>query len=262
MTDLVYRTQDSVGHLRLNRPDRRNALTYDMLDALATALADARADPDVRALVLTGEGAGFCAGIDLSVMPIGETAAPPLEVKRIVTERIHPVLRAIERSEKPVIAAVNGAAVGAGMDLALTCDMRICARSARFSESYVKLGLVPGAGGAYHLPRLVGRGKALELLLTGDFVDAEEALRLGIANRVVDDDAVVDEATALAGKLAALPPLAVATIKRLTYESERVDLATALDLASSHVAELTGTSDTREAFAAALEKRDPVYSGS
>ena len=134
-----------------------------------------------------------------------------------------------------MIAAVNGVAVGAGMDMALMCDMRIIARSARLSEGYIRVGLVPGDGGCYYLPRLVGPAKALELLLTGDFIDAEEAARLGIANHVVDDDELPAAVSALARKLADAPPVAVRMIKRAVYQSARTDLRTALDLISSHM---------------------------
>jgi enoyl-CoA hydratase/carnithine racemase len=161
--------------------------------------------------------------------------------------------------DKPTIAAVNGAAVGAGMDMALMCDMRVAARSARFSEGYINVGLVPGDGGCYDLPRLVGMGRALELLLTGDFVDAVEAERIGLVNRVVEDEALLDETNALARKLAAASPIALRMIKRATYQSARVDLRTALDLVSSHFGVVSTTDDHAEAMAATRERRAPEF---
>src|SRR5581483_5158011 len=149
-----------------------------MIDAWAAALAGARTDGDVRVVVLTGAGDGFCSGVDLGRYDPGSAEPTPLERKRTLTDRIHRVAYALEDLDKPVIAAVNGVAVGAGMDMALMCDIRLAARSARFSEGYIRVGLVPGDGGCYYLPRLVGTAKALELLLTGDFVDGEEAAAL------------------------------------------------------------------------------------
>jgi enoyl-CoA hydratase/carnithine racemase len=263
VSDLVTTREAGVARLVLNRPEQRNALTYEMLELLRVALAEAAGDPEVRAVLLTGEGAGFCSGLDLSLMPIGdpESSAAPLELKRILTERIQPVMLALGELEKPVIAAVNGAAVGAGMDLALACDIRIAGRSARFSEGYIKIGLVPGAGGAHLLPRIVGRARALELLLTGDFVDAAEAERTGLVNRVVDDEELAAEAFGLAAKIAAVAPAAAALIKRAVNAGEASDFRASLDLVSSHLAVLSTTHDTREALAALREKRPPAFRG-
>lgn len=259
MADLDYGVQDGVGTIVLNRPARKNAFTMEMIDAWASILVAARTDPDVRVIVVTGAGDAFCSGVDLGQFDSdGQT---PLERKRALADRIHRVAYALEDLDKPVIAAVNGVAVGAGMDMALMCDMRLAARSARFSEGYIRVGLVPGDGGCYYLPRLVGISKALELLLTGDFIGAEEAERLGIVNHVIDDDALPTAVAELASKLAAAPPVAVAMIKRATYQSTRSDLRTALDLISSHMGIVTATEDSAEALAAFREKRAPVFRG-
>jgi enoyl-CoA hydratase/carnithine racemase len=260
MADLEYTVADGIGTILLNRPHRRNAFTLDMIDTWAEALRGARTDPDVRVVVLTGAGDAFCSGVDLDRRQ-DATPATPLERKENLSERIHRIPFALEDLDKPVIAAINGVAVGAGMDMALMCDMRIMARSARVSEGYVRVGLVPGDGGCYYLPRLVGTAKALELLLTGDFIDAEEAGRLGIANHVVDDADLAGAVNTLARKIADGPPVAIRTIKRAVYQSARSDLRTALDLISSHMAVVTSTEDSAEALAAFREKRPASFVG-
>jgi enoyl-CoA hydratase/carnithine racemase len=260
VADLEYTVADGIGTILLNRPHRKNAFTMDMIDVWAQALQDARTDPDVRVVVLTGAGDAFCSGVDLDRRD-GAVPPTPLQRKESLTDRIHRIAYALEDLDKPVIAAINGVAVGAGMDMALMCDMRIMARSARLSEGYVRVGLVPGDGGCYYLPRLVGTAKALELLLTGDFIDAEEAGRLGIANHVVDDADLAGAVMTLARKIADGPPVAIRTIKRAVYQSARSDLRTALDLISSHMAVVTSTEDSAEALAAFREKRPGRYVG-
>jgi enoyl-CoA hydratase/carnithine racemase len=259
MADLEYTVADGIGTILLNRPHRKNAFTIEMIDQWARILVEARTDLDVRVIVLTAAGDAFCSGVDLSSMD-GERPSP-LQRKEHLTDHIHRVPYALEDLDKPVIAAINGVAVGAGMDMALMCDMRIIARSARLSEGYIRVGLVPGDGGCYYLPRLVGQAKALELLLTGDFIGAEEAARIGIANHVVDDDELPAATTRLARKLADAPPVAVRTIKRAVYQSARADLRTALDLISSHMSVVTSTQDSAEALAAFREKRPGRYVG-
>ncbi len=259
MADLEYEVSDGVGTILLNRPHKKNAFTLEMIDQWARVLVAARTDADVRALVLTGAGDGFCSGVDLEAF--NQRGPSPLEAKRNLTDRIHRVAYALQDLDKPVIAAVNGVAVGAGMDMALMCDMRLAARSARFSEGYVRVGLVPGDGGCYFLPRLVGSARAIELLLTGDFVDASEAERIGIVNHVYDDDRLMEEAMTLARRLAGGPPVAIAMIKRALYQSANCDLRTALDLISSHMAVVQSTSDSQEAYRAFVEKRSPIFEG-
>lgn len=252
--------ENGVGRILLNRPERKNAFTVGMVEEWARALEEARTDDAVGAILVTGAGDAFCSGGEFSdIEPSDEVST--YERKAYLTEHVHRVALAMEDLDKPVIAAVNGVAVGAGMDFALMCDLRFAARSARFSEGYIKVGLVPGDGGAYYLPRLVGTAKALELLLTGDFVSAEEAERIGLVNRVCDDEELMDEARAFAERLAAGPPLVTRTIKRAVYQSSRTDLRTALDLISSHMAVLQSTEDSKEAFYAAKEKREPRFEG-
>ena len=259
MADLEFSIEDGVATIRLNRPRRKNAFTMEMIDAWAGHLEEVRTDDRVGAVVLTGTGDAFCSGVDLGHLDAeGRT---PLERKTTLQDRIHRIAFALEDLDKPVVAGVNGVAVGAGMDMALMCDLRIAARSARFAETYLRVGLVPGDGGCYYLPRLVGTAKALELLLTGDFVDAAEAERLGMVNRVVDDEDLPEHVHAFAAQLAAGPPIATRMVKRAVYQSARSDLRTSLDLISSHMAVVTSTHDSEEALAAFRERRAPRFEG-
>ncbi|MGI5129859.1 enoyl-CoA hydratase/isomerase family protein [Pseudonocardia sp. CA-107938] len=234
MTDagLRYAVDGAIATITLDRPERKNAFTLDTIDAWVDALHAAAADDGVRVVVLAATGDVFCAGIDLDAF--AEVEPTPLARKEVLTRRIHRVALALDELDKPTIAAVNGAAVGAGMDMALLCDMRIAARSARFCEAYIKVGLVPGDGGAWLLPRLVGPGKAMELLLTGAWVDSAEAERLGIVNTVVEDADLPAATAGLAARIAGAPPVQVAMIRRLVRQSGSIDLRTHFDLVSSH----------------------------
>ncbi|MGW0658474.1 enoyl-CoA hydratase/isomerase family protein [Streptodolium elevatio] len=257
--ELEYRVADHVATITLNRPHHKNAFTMEMVDAWATALRDAEADPEVRVVLVTGAGDAFCSGVDLGVFADRERT--PLAEKNLLTNRIHQVAYAAEALTKPYIAAVNGVAVGAGMDMALMADIRIAASSARFSEGYIRVGLVPGDGGCWYLPRIVGTATALRLLWTGDFVAAEEALGMGLVTAVHADAEFAAAARAFADRLASQPPVAVQLIKRAVREGERHDLRTALDLISSHQAVVTSTQDSQEALAAFRAKRPGVYTG-
>jgi enoyl-CoA hydratase/carnithine racemase len=167
----------------------------------------------------------------------------------------------MEALSKPVIAAVNGAAVGAGMDMALMCDFRFASATARFSEGYIRVGLVPGNGGAYFLPRIVGTEKALELLMTGDFISADEALRIGLVSRVVPPDELMEVTGSFAARLAAMPPVHIQLIKESVYQSVRSDLRTSLGLAASHMAIVRTLADSAEAMAAFRGRRPGTYRG-
>jgi enoyl-CoA hydratase/carnithine racemase len=261
-SDLEWSVVDGVGTILLNRPTRRNAFTFEMVDAWAAHLRAARTDPSVRVVVVRGAGDAFCSGVDLeSFSPTSGVRPTVLERRNQLAERVHAVALALEDLDKPVIAAVRGVAVGAGLDMALMCDMRIAAESARLCEGYVKVGLVPGDGGCYWLPRIVGLPKALELLLTGDTIDAAEAHRIGLVNRVVPDDAFDSEVTRFAMQLASAPPVTMRLIKRATYQSARSDLRTSLDLIASHMAVVTQTKDAEEALLAMREGRTPNFDG-
>jgi len=258
MADIERTVRDGVATILLNRPEKSNAFTLEMIDQWAAWLVEARTDSSIGAIVLTGSGKNFCAGADFTVLSGQATA---YDRKSRLTDRIHRIPLALEDLDKPVIAAVNGAATGAGLDMALMCDMRFAGGSARLAETYIRVGLVPGDGGAFYLPRLVGVAKALELLMTGDFVDAEEALRIGLVNRVVNDDKLLEETEAFARRLAAAPPINIRIIKRAVYQSLRLDLRTSLDLISSHMGVVQTTKDSREALDAFRSKRAPLFVG-
>ncbi len=259
MSDLLYEVSDRVATITLNRPDKLNAFTGEMIDTWASSLAKAQADEQDNVLVVTGKGGAFCAGGDVARMGDGEPT--PLQHKNQLWDHIHRIPKTLEGVDKPVIAMVNGLTVGAGMGMSLMCDVRIAAESARFSTGYVRVGLVPGDGDTYFLPRLVGSAKALELLWTADFIEAADALRLGIVNRVVPDAQLKAATYAFAKQIADGPQVPIRMIKRLVYQSLRLDLRTHLDLVSSHMAVVRRTEDHVEGVAAFKEKRPAKFKG-
>ncbi|MCU1690971.1 MAG: enoyl-CoA hydratase [Frankiales bacterium] len=257
--ELRYEVEGAVARLTLNRPARKNAFTLAMVDDWASALREAQADDAVRAVVVSGAGGDFCSGVDLSAL--AEVEDTPIGRKSMLTGRVHQVGLSLLAMDKPVLACLQGVAVGAGLDMALLCDMRLAGRGVRLSEGYIKVGLVPGDGGAWLLPRMVGTGKAMELLMTGDVVGADEALRLGLVNSVHDDDVVLERTLELAGRVAAAPPVQIAMIKRLVRSAERVDLPTHFDMVSSHFGVVSRLDDYAEAQAAFRERRPGRYTG-
>lgn len=259
MSDIEYSVSEHVATILLNRPARKNAFTMEMCDEWSQMLRTAEADPDVRVVVVTGAGGAFCSGVDLDVFGAGQIT--PLSTKEVLTKRIHQVAYAVEALSKPYLASVSGVAVGAGMDMALMADLRFAGESARFSEGYIRVGLIPGDGGCYFLPRIVGRATALRLMWTGDFVDAAESLQIGLVTGVHPDHDLDEAVSAFAARLVSQPPLAVQAIKSAVVSGERQDMRTALDLISSHMAVIRSTDDSREAMAAFTEKRLPTYRG-
>jgi len=257
---LLYEVQDRVATITLNRPEKKNAFTTEMLHAWADALNESTSREDVNVVVLTGAGDAFCSGGDVGGMRdrSGETA---YRRKKELTERVHRIPLILDTFEKPVIVAVNGVATGAGMDMALMGDIRIAARSARFAETYIRLGIFAGDGGTWYLPRIVGMAKALELLWTARFVDADEAERLGLVSTVVEDTELMAATYEMAGRIAAQPPLAVRMMKRAATQGARLDLRTHLDMASSHMAVIYSSADHLEAMAAFGEKRKAHFTG-
>ncbi len=265
MAELEWTVSDYVGLLTLNRPDKRNALTEAMIRECVARLDAARTDDAVRVIVITGAGDAFCAGGDVSKMEQGDVQSvarsPQAYARSHLQAGVQRIPLAIEALDKPVIAAVNGSAVGAGMDLALMCDMRLLSTAARLSEGYIRAGLIPGDGGCYFLPRLVGPAKALELLVTGDFIDAQAALELGLANRICEPDQLLPQTMELAGRIAAGPPVHVQLIKRNVYASANLSLRDSLELAASHMAVVRSMNDSKEALAALRERRTGRYDG-
>jgi len=262
MDDLLWSVSDGIGTICLNREESRNAFTFEMIRTWVDILRSVKTDDAVRVVVLTGAGdKAFCSGVDLGSISNANPNLTPLERKSQLHDEIHQVALALADLDKPVIASINGVAVGAGLDMALMCDMRIMSTTARVSEGYVKVGLTPGDGGAYFLPRIVGTAKALEMLLTGDFIDAQEALRIGLVNRLAAPEDLAAETTRFARSIADAAPVTVRMIKRATYQSANTDLRTALDLISSHFAVVAATDDAAEALAAMKEKRPARFVG-
>jgi enoyl-CoA hydratase len=255
--NLLLERRGAVATLTINRPKVLNALNTATLTELSAALTELRADDGVRAVVVTGAGPkAFIAGAD-----IGELAQQSPGGMFTLAQQGQAVFDQIERLGKPVIAAVNGYALGGGCELAMACTLRIAAESAKLGQPEIQLGLMPGYGGSQRLPRLVGAGRALEILLVGAPIDAREALRIGLVNRVVPDQAVVTEAEALAATLAGKAPLAVRAILDAVHRGAHLPMAEACALEASLFALLAASDDMREGTRAFLDKRPPVFQG-
>lgn len=253
MPDLLYGKEGLVATITLNRPERRNAFSTEMLDLWVDAIEAAGADPGVKVVVLTGAGSAFCAGGDLGeILTWGD--ADPLARKDFLGKQIHRIPRAMAGLEKPAIAAMNGAAMGAGLDMALMCDIRLAAESAKMGETYLLGGLVPGDGGAFLLPRIVGLARTCELLFTGEVLTAAQAERIGLVNRVVPDAELLGAAHALAERIAARSAAALRLTKRLIYQGLDSTLETALEMASSYMAHVLPLPETREALQGLLNR--------
>ena len=263
---ILYEKSDGIATITLNRPERRNAFTPTMIREWADALEDVRLDSAVGAVIVTGAGKGFCAGADLrSGTPMTEDgeAAPTTaaDFRNWLRDSVHYVPRAVALLDKPYIAAVNGAAVGAGMDMCSMADIRIFSETARVAMSYVKVGLVPGDGGCYYLPRIVGLAKALELIWTGDFIDAEEAVRIGYASKAVPPDDLMAATRELAQRIVAGPAVAIQAAKQLVYRSYDSTVEQALEDANRAMAIIRSTEDSKEGPRAFAEKRAPEFKG-
>jgi 2-(1,2-epoxy-1,2-dihydrophenyl)acetyl-CoA isomerase len=250
---------NQVAWVTLNRPDARNAVNDEMREELLGVLADARTNPDVRALVLTGVGKGFCTGADLSRRGGGPTG--PGAAREMMRTRSQRLIRALWELEKPVIAAVNGVAAGLGAHLAFACDLIIAAADARFIEVFVRRGIAVDGGGAYLLPRLIGLAKAKELVFFGEDLSAEDALGIGLINRVVSGDGLHAAAKEWAERLASGPTFAIGMSKRLLNRSLDSDLETALDEEAMAQSLVTQSDDTKEGMAAFAERRQPAFKG-
>jgi len=255
---LIDEREGPVAVLRLNRPETLNALDAELVATLAAALERAASDASVRAIVLGGEGGAFCSGADLkdALRALGANVAL---ADRLRTFQAN--ILAITQATKPVIAAVDGAAVGFGADLALACDLRVFSERGYLQEKFVGIGLMPDGGGTFHLARLIGPGRALELLLLGEKVDARHALELGLANRVVPSADLLPQALGLAHRLAAGPPLALAAIKSATRAALTGTLEEALAREAAGQTQLLQSADLKEGITAFTEHRKPVFQG-
>ncbi|GAA0334354.1 crotonase/enoyl-CoA hydratase family protein [Sphingomonas oligophenolica] len=255
---------DGIRVVTMNRPDVRNAISDNpMIDALIAAAATLDADPAVRVLILTGAGSAFSAGGNLKTIAAagGLVSDFPPQTRENYRAGIQRLPLAFERIDVPVIAAVNGPAIGAGCDLACMCDIRIAAQSAVFAESFVTLGLIPGDGGAWLLPRIVGFAKASEMVLTGERIDADDALAAGLVSRVVPDGRLIDAAVDIARKIAANPRIAVRMTRRLMRVAQNERLENTLEYSAALQALAHMTEDHREALRAFGERRRPVFQG-
>lgn len=263
---ILYEVSEGVARITMNRPDKYNAFTGRMIAELIAAFRQAGKDAAVRCIILTGAGKAFNAGQDLGDVPgTGGQAADGQAAAGnhgdMLRSRYNPLITQIRNTELPVIAAVNGVAAGAGMSLALACDLRVMSERAYFVSAFVNIGLVPDSGGCYFLPRLVGLAKAMEIATIRDRVTAEEAHRIGLVNRICSAERLEEEADALASRLAQLPTRAVGLMKRTMNRGLEMDLAQTLEQ-EAYAQEIAGrTEDHREGMQAFLEKRPPVFKG-
>jgi enoyl-CoA hydratase len=254
---LLLEIRDGIAFVTVNRPDKLNALNDAVISELGEVSALVAQDSTIRAAILTGAGPkAFVAGADISEL----ATANPITAQAL-SRKASQIFRQFERCPKPVIAAVNGFALGGGCELAMACHLRLASENARFGQPEVKLGITPGYGGTVRLARLVGQGRALELLLSGAMIDAQEAYRIGLVNRVVPADQLIPECEKLLRGMLEHGPLALAGCIRMVDEQEDLSLDEALALESRRFGELAGTADFKEGTAAFIEKRKAVFKG-
>jgi enoyl-CoA hydratase len=255
--NILLETDGAIATLTINRPDKRNAVNNATVEEIDQALDQVEANQDLRVLILTGAGEkAFVAGADIKELDRRDTI-----LGRTETRRRQEVYTRIEQLEIPSIAAINGWALGTGLELTMVCTLRVASSSAKMGQPEVKLGIIPGAGGTYRLPRLVGMGRAMEMILTGEPVTADEALAMGLVNRVVPPEKLMEEVRTLAQTIAALPKLAVQYAKEAVLRSVEGSLVEGLAHESYLHALACGTQDKKEGVASFLEKRDPKFTG-
>jgi 2-(1,2-epoxy-1,2-dihydrophenyl)acetyl-CoA isomerase len=259
--ELILEKEGHVAVLTLNRPDKMNAISLNMRADLPLALQQVQEDDDLRALIITGAGRGFCSGADVAVQAARAAGEQTPESRKTILQLTGALILGFEKINKPVIAAVNGIAAGVGLTLALVSDIRIASGQARFSAIWVKRGLIADGGATLLLPLIVGQEKALELAFTGDILDAREAERIGLVSKVVPPEDLMPRAQELAQKIAANPPLSVELVKRVMLEKVRNQLREALFFESYAQGVCRATQDQKEAVKAFMEKREPVFKG-
>jgi 2-(1,2-epoxy-1,2-dihydrophenyl)acetyl-CoA isomerase len=256
---LLYEEDNGVASIALNRPEKLNAFDSAMHDELYTALGGAADNEQIRCIVLRAEGRGFSAGADLAQVVREADGDPDLgEYLRTTYSRL---VKRMVGIEKPIIAALHGPVYGAGVGLALACDLRVAAQSAKFSVAFIKIGLMPDAGVTFLLPRVIGLGRAMEMSMLGDAVNSEEAYRIGLVNRVVADDSLLEEARNLANHLAAMPTVALGKIKHALYASFERNVETALEAEAEGQTLCGSTRDHKEGVTAFFDKREPRFTG-
>ena len=265
MTDSVlYEQDDRIVKITLNRPDTRNALSGDIVEGLVDSLNKADKDKNVGCVILTGAGKSFSSGGNLQEIKDMTTKdnMSLTELEDWYRFGIQKIPLTMNSIDVPIVAAINGHAIGAGNDLCTMCDIRIAAEDAKFSESFLRIGIIPGDGGSWFLPKIIGLARANEMILTCDVLDAQKALDWGLVSKVVTNDELLDEANRTANKIASQPPEASRRAKRLLRMSQNVSLDKALEMAASQQSILQQLDDHREAIDALLEKRKPNYTNS
>jgi len=254
---LIYEKKENIGFLTINRPEKMNAISNELTSELRQFLDEVENDEELRVLIITGKGdKAFIAGADIK-----ELVDRDARMGRKVSHERQEIFSRIENLQIPVIAAVNGYALGGGLELALACSIRICSERAQFGAPEVKLGIIPGDGGTQRLPRLIGLGRAMEMILTGDFIDAQEAFRIGLVNKVFPHEELMEKAMELAQKIASRPPLAVRYAKEAVNRSQEGDKASGFALESYLHALSCTTEDKKEGVSAFLEKRKGKFKG-
>ena len=254
---LIYEKKENIGLLTINRPEKLNAISNELISELKNLLDEIENNEELRVLIITGAGdKAFVAGADIKELVDRDAC-----LGRRVSQERQDIFSRIENLPVPVIAAVNGYALGGGLELALACSIRICSEKAQFGAPEVKLGIIPGDGGTQRLPRLVGLGRAMELILTGDFIDAQEAYRIGLVNKVLPQEELMDKAMDLAKKIASRPPLAVRFAKEAVNRSQEGAAASGFALESYLHALSCTTEDKKEGVSAFLEKRKGKFKG-
>ncbi|MBR72237.1 MAG: enoyl-CoA hydratase [Rhodospirillaceae bacterium] len=257
--NIIVNIEENIATLTLNRPEKRNAFNLEMVDQWRETFKDCVKKKNVHVIVITGNGKAFCSGGDIAELMGARIDMGPEARKKELSEHVHELIKAFQMNDKPVIAAMNGVATGAGLDLALYADLRYAAESAKFAETYVKVGLIPGAGGAWLLPRIVGEAKAYELLWTSEFINADEAHRLGIVNNVFPDQDLMPHVMRIAKQISQGPQSANRAIKRAIIHGRNSDLFASLDHISSTYGLIATGADHKEAVSAFLEKRPPKF---
>jgi len=257
MEKVLVQKNGRIGKITLNRPETMNSMNDELVNDWIAALEDLKKDDEIRVVILTGSGKAFCAGGNLFHL---SSLSNPIEAHRFIT-LAGTIVKLIMDMEKPVIAMVNGIAAGAGFNIALACDIVMAAKSAKFAQSFSKVGLVPDCGGFYLLPRIVGMHKAKELMFTADLIDAETALKLGIVNNVVEDAELASTVNAFAERLAAGAPIALSFIKKMVNRSGGLDLASTLAFEEDIQSICMQTADYQEGVKAFKDKRPPIFQG-
>jgi enoyl-CoA hydratase/carnithine racemase len=260
-TAVLYESDGQIAEITLNRPDNRNSMTPDVLEGLREAVARAQSEEDLRCVIVTGRGRSFCAGADFKSQAQQESDAARFRAPNERTFAIYSPFLSLLDLEVPIIAAMQGHAIGGGLGLAVVCDLRVANREARYGANFVRLGLHPGMATTYILPRLLGLPRAVELLLTGRIISGAEAADLGLANYAVEPDQVLDKARELAREIAACAPVAVRWTKRSVYRGIDWDPRRAGELEAHAQSRTLETEDAREGIRALLERRDPVFKG-